>query len=141
MKGKASNIFIYILLGLLILGLAGFGVTSFGGNFGTVGRVGETEVTVEDYARAMQTELRAATQQTGRNFTMAEARATGLDRQVLANVVTEASLSEEARRMTLSVGDSRVAEEVRSFPAFQGFDGSFDREAYRFTLENNGFTA
>ena len=140
MKGKASNIFVYILLGLLILGLAGFGVTSFGGNLGSVGRVGETEVTVEDYARALQTELRAATQQTGRNFTMAEARATGLDRQVLAGVVTEASLSEEARRMTLSVGDTRVAEEVRAFPAFQGFDGSFDREAYRFTLENNGFS-
>ncbi len=140
MKGKASNFFVYILLGLLILGLAGFGVTSFGGNLSSVGRVGETEVTVEDYARAMQTELRAATQQTGRNFTMAEARATGLDRQVLAAVVTDAALAEEARRLTLSVGDARVAEEVRAFPAFQGFDGSFDREAYRFTLESNGFS-
>ncbi len=140
MKGKASNIFVYILLGLLILGLAGFGVTSFGGNINSIGRVGQTEIEVEDYARALQTELRAATQQTGRSFTMADARATGLDRQVLASVVAETALAEEARRLQLSVGDARVADEVRSFPAFQGFNGGFDREAYRFTLESNGLT-
>ena len=140
MKGKASNIFVYVLLGLLILGLAGFGVTSFSGNLSAIGSVGKTDITVQDYVNALNTELRAASQQTGRPFSIGEARAIGLDRQVLASVVTQTALAEEARRIGLSAGDDRVAERVRDTPAFQGLSGSFDREAYEFTLRQSGLT-
>ncbi|MBO6791332.1 MAG: SurA N-terminal domain-containing protein [Dinoroseobacter sp.] len=140
MKGKASNIFVYVLLGLLILGLAGFGVTSFSGNLSAIGRVGKTDITVQDYVNALNTELRAASEQTGRPFSLAEARAIGLDRQVLASVVTQTAIAEEARRIGLSVGDERVAASIRGNAAFQGLAGNFDRDAYEFTLRQSGLT-
>jgi hypothetical protein len=58
-KGKSSNIFVWILMGLLIVGLAGFGATNFGGTITSVGRVGDTEIEVNTYARALEQELRA----------------------------------------------------------------------------------
>lgn len=141
MKGKGAKFFIYVLLGMLILGLAGFGIGNFGGSIRSLGKVGETEIDVNTYARALQAQLRVASQQTGRTVTMAEARQIGLDRQVLGQVVTTVALDEEARRLGLSVGDERVAGEIRNLPAFQGLSGSFDREAYAFALEQNGMSA
>lgn len=141
MKGKTSNFFMFILMGLLILGLAGFGVSSFGGSNARVGSVGEVEITVDEYGRALQGQLRAAAQQTGSNVTMAEARAIGLDRQVLAQLVNTAAIDNEAAISGLSVGDVRVAEQITEIPGFAGLDGTFDREAYEFTLQSNGLTA
>jgi peptidyl-prolyl cis-trans isomerase D len=138
MKGKTANVFVYILLGMLILGLAGFGIGNFGGGITSMGRVGETEIDVNDYARALQQRLRSASQQAGRTVSVAEARETGLDRQVLVQVVASAALDEEARKRGISVGDARVAQAIRDMPAFQGLSGGFDRQAYEFTLDQNG---
>lgn len=140
MKGKTSNIFMFILMGLLILGLAGFGVSSFGGSNSQVASVGDTEITVTDYGRALQNQLRSAAQQSGRAVPMAEARQIGLDRQVLAQLVNTAAIDNEAAKMGISVGDERVAERIRQIPAFSGLNGAFDREAYTFTLQSSGLT-
>lgn len=139
-RRKASNIFVWIILGLLIVGLAGFGVSSFGGQVQSVGAVGETEVELEAYARALQNELRRQSQASGEPVTMTEARQTGLDRLVLQALFREAALDEAARRAGLSVGDAAVSREVLAIPAFQGPDGAFDRDAYAQTLEQNGLT-
>ncbi|MDJ0993255.1 MAG: SurA N-terminal domain-containing protein [Dinoroseobacter sp.] len=140
MKGKTSNIFMTIILGLLILGLAGFGVTSFGGSMSRIGSVGDTDITVDEYARTLQNQIRATTAQTGQGLTMADARAIGLDRQVLSQLVTQAALDNEATKMGLSVGDARVLQDIQAIPTFQGLDGNFDRDSYEFALQSNGLT-
>ena len=68
----------------LVVGLAGFGIGAGGGlSSQNVARVGDRPVTADDYARAMQQELRALNAQIGRSLTMAEARQYGVDRMVL----------------------------------------------------------
>ncbi len=141
MKGKGSKVFVYILLGLLILGLAGFGIGSFGGNVRSIGKVGDTDIAVEDYANALQAELRNISQQAGRAVSLREMQAVGLDREVLNQVVTAAALENEAVRLGLSVGDEIVAAEIRRIPGFAGIDGTFDRQAYEFALRNSGVNA
>ena len=139
-RGSISKTLVWILLGLLILGLAGFGATNLSGTIRTVGTVGDEPIEVDDYARALQDELRAIGAETGRAVTFQEARAAGLDQQVLARLVTTAALDHETARLGISVGDATLAEQLREIPAFQGPDGAFDREAYRFRLENVGLT-
>ncbi len=137
-KGKVGRVVVWIILAMLVVGLAGFGATNFGGGVRSIGHVGETEIPVTTYGRALQQELRALEQQTGRSFTVAEAQTFGIDRVVLARVVAQAALDDEARRLGLSVGDEQVREEIVRISAFQGVDGRFDREAYEFTLERSG---
>ncbi len=139
-KGKAGKIVVWVVLAMLIVGLAGFGATNFGGRIRSVGHVGDTEIPVTAYARALQEELRALEQQTGRSFTLAEARSLGVDRAVLQRVVAQAALSEEVRRLGLSVGDEQVRREIVGIPAFQGVDGTFDRQAYEFSLDRAGLS-
>ncbi|MFP4239971.1 MAG: peptidyl-prolyl cis-trans isomerase [Rhodosalinus sp.] len=139
-RSGTSRIFVWILLGLLILGLAGFGATNLTGNVRTVGEVGDEPIEAEDYARALQNELRRLTQERGSAVTFREAREAGLDQQILGRLIVEAALDDEADRLGISVGDGVLAEQIAQIGAFQGSDGSFDREAYRFALQNAGLS-
>lgn len=137
-KMSASKLAVWVLLGLLIVGLAGFGATNLSGNVRNVGKIGEMPISTTAYFNAMQRELRAMQQQTGQVVTMVQAREFGLDRAVLQRLVTARALDNEAAQMGLSIGDENVRDQVLSFGAFQGLDGSFDREAYAFALEQQG---
>lgn len=137
---KLSNIFVWIILGLLFVALAGFGIGSFGGGASRVGRVGDVEITAQDYARALQNEIRARIAQTQTPVNLAQLRAQGVDEAVLRSLVARAALAHEAQRMGLSLGDEEVARQIRAFEAFQGTDGSFDRESYEFVLAQEGLS-
>lgn len=137
---KASNLFVWIILGLLFIALAGFGIGSFSGGASRVGAVGDVEISAEDYARALDQEIRARIAQTGQPVTLATLRAQGVDQAVLQSLVARAALVNEAQMMGLSVGDTEVARQITQVQAFQGLDGAFDREAYTFTLRQNGLT-
>lgn len=137
---KTGNLVVWILLLLLVVGLAGFGARNFGGSVNAIGKVGDEEISVDEYARALQRALREQSDAQGRSITLAEAQAVGIVGQVRASVIAAAAMDNEAGRMGLSVGDAAVREQVLAVPAFQGVGGKFDREAYRFALEQNGLT-
>lgn len=138
--GKIGGMAGWLLLGLLLLALGGFGATNFSGHLRSIGSVGETEIPVSTYARGLQNEIRALTAQEGSAIPFQEAQARGIPQQVLSQMVVTAALEEEADTLGLSVGDEKLAQDLRNIPAFQGADGSFNREAYRLTLENAGLS-
>ncbi|MGH1576354.1 peptidyl-prolyl cis-trans isomerase [Planktotalea sp.] len=133
-----SKTLIWILLALLIVGLAGFGATGLGGNIRTIGAVGEKPISVDLYARTLQDDLRAVSAQAGQNVPFATAQALGIDRQSLSKVVTTRALDHETAELGLSVGDVQLQKQILSMSAFQGLNGQFDRDSYRFALENAG---
>lgn len=139
-KNSGAKTAVWVLMGLLILGLGGFGATNFTGSVRSVGTVGDIDITVNDYGRALQTEMRAYEAQTGQVMSFEQAQAFGLDRQVLARLVADASVDNEALRLGLSVGDSSVARQLQNIPAFQGVDGKFDRDSYKFAIERAGLS-
>lgn len=139
-KGKGSQIVVWVLMAMLVVGLGGFGVTNFGGGLTSIGRVGDREIDTNTYARALQQELSALTAQFGQNISLTQAQSLGVDRQVLQSLVAQTALDNEADRVKLSVGDAVVAQTITESPAFQGTAGQFDRETYRFTLNRNNLT-
>jgi peptidyl-prolyl cis-trans isomerase D len=139
-RGKAQEAAVWVLMGMLILGLGGFGVTSFSGGVTKVASVGDIDITTDDYARALQTQVSTFSQQIGQPISLQEALAFGIDKQVLQSVITRAALDNEAERVGLSVGDAVVATEITGMDSFKGTSGAFDREAYRFSLDRNNLT-
>ena len=136
-RGKAQEAAVWTLMGMLIIGLGGFGVTSFSGRMTKIASVGSVEITTDDYARALQSQVKALSQQFGKQLSMQEALSFGIDKQVLQSVITRAALDNEAARVGLSVGDEVVAAEIMKMDSFKSASGGFDREAYRFTLDRN----
>ncbi len=132
---KNKGVVVWGLMALLVLGLGGFGVTNFGGTLRSIATVGDREISVDDYAQALQRDLRNLTQQIGQPITMAQMQAFGRDATVRAALIGDAALDHEAARIGVSAGDEQVRAQITAAPEFQSPDGKFDRQAYAFTLE------
>jgi len=137
-SSSLSRTFVWLLLALLILGLAGFGATNLGGRVNKIGKVGESDILAAQYVRALQNEMRAASVQFGSPITFEQAQLFGIQQQALSRLVSEKTLDNETHRIGISVGDETVRDQVLEIGAFQGIDGLFDRDAYSFSLENAG---
>ncbi len=139
-KRSGTSLVVWVLLGLLIIGLSGFGVTNFGGGVLAIGKVGDRDVDANTYARALRRQIDTLSEQFGQPLSIAQIEALGVDQQVLQSVLDRAALENEAARIGLSVGDAVVATQVTQIRSFQGVSGTFDRETYRFVLQNNNMT-
>ncbi len=137
-SGNAKKLGSGLLLGLLAISLIGFGAVNFSGNTQSIGTVGEEELDIGAYGRGLQNAIRAQEAETGISLTFLQAQAIGIPAQVRSQMIADAALDDKVRQMGLSVGDEEVRNQVLEYPAFQGVDGKFDREAYSFTLENAG---
>jgi peptidyl-prolyl cis-trans isomerase D len=137
-KGR-GNVLIWILMVMLIVGLGGWGIGVSGGLAPqSVARVGDRAITADDYVRALQQELRALTQRLGRDLPITEARQYGVDRMVLARLINDATLDNEAARLGLSASDKTIQDQILANSAFRGTDGNFSRDSYTYALERAG---
>lgn len=139
-KSALGSVFVFVLLAMLIGGLAGFGVTNFGGGITSIGRVGDREISANEYANALRAQLGTLSQQVGQQITLQQGLQFGIDGQVRQQLIAQKALDNENDRLGLSAGDARVAGEITRIPTFQGPTGSFDVETYRFTLDRNNTT-
>ncbi len=140
LRKKRGNTIIWVLMGMLVLGLGGFGARNFGGSTQAIGSVGDREIDMREYARAMSREMQAASAQIGQPVNFEMAQQLGIDRNIQARLLASSALEGEAARLGISVGDEEVRKRLMAFPAFQGLDGKFDREAYKLTLQREGMT-
>ncbi len=140
-KVKMTNVLVFMLIGLLILGLAGFGIGNFTGNVGAIGSVGNEEITIDEYRRNLNSELQRVQSQTGQNLSLAEASVYGVAQRALERTIFFASLDNESNEIGLSVGDATVLRRLQESDQFTGLDGAFDIESYEFLLERLGFSA
>ncbi|MBF9197953.1 SurA N-terminal domain-containing protein [Microvirga sp. BT290] len=102
----------------------------------TVAEVGDTTITVNQTRNAYTNELQRLGRQFRTVISPEQARAFGLDQQVVNNLVTDAVLAEKAREMGLSVSDQLVAASIVNNPAFKGADGQFNRALFEQALRN-----
>jgi len=138
---KGKSFITFAILGLLILALAGFGVTEFGGSVRSVATVGKAEVETVDYQRAIQAQLQQLQRQTGQPISFQQARAFGIDQIALSQLIAQAALEDEAASVGLSVGDTVVGERIQQSGGFRNASGEFDRAIYEATLRQNGSNA
>jgi peptidyl-prolyl cis-trans isomerase D len=138
---SVQNTVVWVLLGLLILGLAGFGVDGvLSQRVTTIGSVGPREITAQSYSRALRETISRIERETGQPLPLAQAQRLGIDAEVRARLVTQAALEAEAERIGISVSDTQVSRTIAAIPGFRGPGGGFDRDTYRFALENAGLT-
>ena len=91
------------VMGVLIISFGVWGIADIFTGFGqsTLAKIGSTEISTEQFRQLYNDRLQQIGRQFGRPLTMDQARAFGLDRQVLQQVIAEAALDEDARRKGL----------------------------------------
>ena len=130
------------VVGFLVISFAIWGIGDIFRGFGrsTVAKVGGTEVTVEQFRVFYNERLQQMARQVGRPVTMDQARAMGLDRLVLGQLISEILLDERARKLGLNVSDAEVSRRITTDPAFHGPNGQFDRFRFEQMIRSAGYT-
>ncbi len=135
-----TRVMSFVLLGMVVIGLGGYGVSNFGHQVDTVVTVGRAQVSTSQYARALKSQMAQISKQFGQQLTFAQAQMFGLDAQTLQSLISNAALDNEAIRLGLSAGDLQVAQKIATNKAFFNTAGAFDRATYTQLLEQNGLT-
>lgn len=131
-----------VILGLIAISFAVWGIGDIFRGFGqsTVAKIGSTEITVEQFRQLYSDRQQQLIRQFGRALTPDQLRAMGLHRQMLAQLIAETALDEEARRLRLNVSDAMVADRIRNDPNFRGFNGQFDQSRFQALIRQAGYT-
>lgn len=135
-----GKVVLTVIFTFLIAGVAIFGVEEFfrGGSSTTVATVGKTPISAEEVRTAYQNQLQRYQAQLKRTLTPDQARAMGLERQVLAQLITEAALDQKTHDLGLAVSDAAVLRAIQEEPSFKNANGSFDRVLFFQTLQRAG---
>ena len=131
-----------VVMGVLIVSFGIWGIADAFKGYGQskLATIGSTEITTEQFRQLYNDKLQQIGRQFGRPLTSDQARAFGLDRQVLQQVVAEAALDEDARRKGLGVGDAEVMRQIIADPNFQSPTGGFDAPRFQQLIRSLGFT-
>jgi peptidyl-prolyl cis-trans isomerase D len=131
-----------VVMGVLIVSFGVWGIADIFKGFGqsTLAKVGGTEISAEQFRQIYTDKLQQLGRQFGRPLTSEQARAFGLDRQVLQQTLAEAALDEEARRMGLGQSDAEVMRSIYSDPNFRGLNGQFDPARFQSLIRQFGYT-
>jgi len=131
-----------VVMGVLIISFGIWGIADIFRGFGqsTVAKVGHTEISLNEFRQIYTDRLQQIGRQFGRPLTPDQARAFGLDRQVLQQTIAEAALDENARQLGLGQSDEQIRQIIMSDPNFKGVDGKFDANRFQAMIRNFGFT-
>src|SRR5215475_4496079 len=131
-----------VVMGVLIVSFGIWGIADIFRGFGqsTLAKVGHTEISTNEFRQIFTDRLQQMGRQFGRPLTMEQARAFGFDRQVLQQIIAEAALDEEARRLGLGVSDAETLRVIHSDPNFKGVNGQFDPNRFAAIIRQAGYT-
>ncbi len=140
-RSKASTTAVWIIIGLLMFGMIGFGAVGLSGTARSVGTVGDKPISVNLYYNALNTELNNAQQQLGRRLSATEIEAFGIENSALARVVRQRAMDQQTADLGISTGDERLRAQIQGLEGFSSLTGGFDRDAYDRYLDRNNISS
>src|ERR1700755_3153325 len=131
-----------VVMGVLIVSFGIWGIADIFRGFGqsTLAKVGHTEISANDFRQIYTDRLQQIGRQYGRPLTVDQARAFGLDRQVLQQTIAEAALDEEARRLGLGQSTEETLETIFTDLTSKGVNGSFDPQRFQGLIRQMGYS-
>ena len=131
-----------VVMGVLIVSFGIWGIADIFRGFGqsTLATVGHTEISINEFRQLYTDKLQQIGRQFGRPLTTDQARAFGIDRQVLQQTIAEAALDEEARRLGLGQSDAETMRVIFNDPNFKGVNGNFDPQRFQAVIRQFGFS-
>jgi len=136
-----GKIVMTLVMGLLVVSFAVWGIGDIFRGFGlsTVAKIGKTEISIEQFRSYYNERLQALSRQIGRPLSSEQARALGLDRQIIGQLVAESTLDERARDLRLNLSDAEIAQQIRNDKNFAGPSGQFDHARFEALIRNAGY--
>ena len=137
-RSKTSKIFAWVIVLILVLGLAGFGIQDVLRSSGRneVASFGNQTISSDDYVRMIQQETRNLSQQIGTNLTFSQAQVLGVAQLALQKLISSAILDQTLEDLGISQSDALLKKSIKENPAFLDIAGRFSAEQYQDVLLN-----
>jgi peptidyl-prolyl cis-trans isomerase D len=128
LRKGAARTFGMILMGMLVISFAIWGIADIFRGYGsqTLIKVGDTEITPQEYSRAQRDVLRVMSSDAGRSLSLQEAREQGLENRVLERLIGGAAVDTHAKSLGLGISDEALLQGIMKDPAFQDATGNFN---------------
>jgi peptidyl-prolyl cis-trans isomerase D len=137
-----GKIVMAIVFGVITISFAIWGIGDIFSGFGTreVAKIGGAEISTEQFRQYYSDQLQQLGRQRGKVITSDQARAAGLDRQILGQLIAQTTLDEQAHNLRLGLSDAAIAEHIKGDPSFRGPTGKFDPNVFARIINEAGFT-
>ncbi|MBN8543354.1 MAG: SurA N-terminal domain-containing protein [Alphaproteobacteria bacterium] len=136
MRNTVSGIFAKTLLFFLVVTFAVWGIGDIvrgGPTDGTLVRVGESDITAQEFGRELQMVQRNAEG----SIPPEVLNSPMLRQQVLERMVQTRLMRTASSEMGLAIGDALLAKHTKENPLFQNVDGTFNAEAFMMYLKQS----
>ncbi|MDR3470893.1 MAG: SurA N-terminal domain-containing protein [Devosia sp.] len=142
MRAFAKTWIAKILITVLVVSFGAFGINNVITNLGsnTVARVGDQDITAQDFQRAYQAEINNVAQQIGKVPSAQEAMSMGIPGQVVSRLASDGAVDKFGESMGIGASDAHVSKVIGADPNFQNTLGKFDKAAFDQVLQQQGFT-
>ena len=143
--GKIKNLFVAVLVGLLVLAFAVWGVNDIfvPGVRNAVVSVGDASVSTRDFNRDLQSRLREIATQRGEGLTNEEAYRQGVHRDLLTQYQVRLAVEKDAQDLGVGVNRADAKAYIEAIPAFKSdITQEFDRDKLEQALarSRNGYS-
>ena len=137
MKSKLNKLFAWLIVFLLVIGLAGFGLQDVISRWGTskIATIGERDISTEEFIVSFNQELNYISRMLGRNVSIQEAKDIGIHLRVLERLINSSLLDQMLKDLQISTGDKFLLQSLRQNPNFKDQNGKFSREEYNLYLD------
>ena len=131
-----------VVMGGLVVSFAIWGIGDIFRGFGanSAVKIGGTEISIEQFRQFYTERLQQIGRQLNRPITPDQARALGIDRQVLGQLVAETTLDEQAKALHLGISNAEIANHITNDPTFRGVNGAFDRDRFAQVIRDAGYS-
>lgn len=141
MRRGVTNIFTKLLLGLLVIAFAVWGIGDVVRRTSqpTLATVGKTEITADEYRQAYQDEMQTIARRLGRRPRPEEAKLAGIEVRALARLIGLAAIDLHAQNLHVTVSGGIIANIIKADPAFADVTGQFSRTKFRQLIGQQGY--
>ncbi len=138
MRDKAGGIFAKILLGLLVVSFAIWGIEDIFRHGGqtTVAKVAGKTISAVEFRQALDRELEGFRRILGPKFSDELIKSMGIPQQVLERMIYRMLLQKEAERLHINLDDKAVFTLIKNNPVFRNDTGSFDKQLFEQAVQN-----
>ena len=138
-RNLVSSIFGKILLGLMVLSFALWGVGDIlsSGNSKLAAKVGNQKISLEEFYNKFGRKVQELNISTGGNLSIQEAHEQNIDKFIINDLVYEKMVLEYANANEIYITDNILKETIKTLPQFIGTNGKFSEQLYRNSIKRN----
>ncbi len=133
LKGNISKFFAWIMVSIVIISLAGFGIQDviLGSTGRNIATIGKEKISIDEFLRSVENEILNFSKENSVNLSIEEAKNYGLVNKAINDLIAKKIFDNLIKNNEISREDKSVADYIKTVESFKNIRGDFDVEKYK----------